>query len=132
MSRRDFNYSIPPGFTWDHVKDRYVHEDGRTWDSATNTIFDKNGNPVKTSIELPFTPEQVRNGTAGLGNGPRVTPEIIESAIKGEEFVVRGLLTICILTLHNGFQVTGESACAAPENFNAEKGQQLARDKAKE
>lgn len=37
------------------------------------------------------------------------------------------LLTICVLVLRNGFTVTGESACASPENFDAEIGQNIAR-----
>ena len=37
------------------------------------------------------------------------------------------LLTICILELKNGFTVTGESACASPENFDAELGRKIAR-----
>ena len=36
-------------------------------------------------------------------------------------------LTICILELKNGFTVTGESACASPENFDAELGRMIAR-----
>lgn len=38
-----------------------------------------------------------------------------------------GLLTFCVLVLRNGFTVTGESACASPENFDAEIGRQIAR-----
>ena len=38
-----------------------------------------------------------------------------------------GLLTICVLVLRNGFTVTGESACASPENFNADIGRKVAR-----
>jgi hypothetical protein len=38
-----------------------------------------------------------------------------------------GMLTICVLVLRNGFTVTGESACASPENFNADIGRQVAR-----
>lgn len=38
-----------------------------------------------------------------------------------------GLLTFCVLVLRNGFTVTGESACASPENFNAEIGRNIAR-----
>jgi len=41
-------------------------------------------------------------------------------------------LTICCLTLANGFTVTGESACASPENFDAELGRKIARDNAKQ
>ena len=40
------------------------------------------------------------------------------------------LLTFCVLILRNGFTVTGESACASPENFNAEIGRQIARQNA--
>ena len=38
-----------------------------------------------------------------------------------------GLLTFCVLILRNGFTVTGESACASPENFDAEIGRKIAR-----
>ena len=41
-----------------------------------------------------------------------------------------GLLTICVLVLQNGFTVTGESACASPENFDAEVGKKIARSNA--
>jgi hypothetical protein len=41
-----------------------------------------------------------------------------------------GLLTFCVLVLRNGFTVTGESACASPENFDAEIGRKIAREKA--
>lgn len=40
------------------------------------------------------------------------------------------LLTICVLQLRNGFTVTGESACASPENFDAEVGRKIARENA--
>ena len=40
------------------------------------------------------------------------------------------LLTFCVLVLHNGFTVTGESACASPENFDAELGRKIARQNA--
>lgn len=42
------------------------------------------------------------------------------------------LLTFCVLVLRNGFTVTGESACASPENFNAEIGRKIARTNAVE
>jgi hypothetical protein len=41
--------------------------------------------------------------------------------------IALGLLTFCVLVLANGFTVTGESACASPENFNAELGRKIAR-----
>ena len=40
------------------------------------------------------------------------------------------LLTFCVLVLRNGFTVAGESACASPENFNAETGRKIARENA--
>lgn len=43
-----------------------------------------------------------------------------------------GLLTFCVLVLRNGFTVTGESACASPENFKADIGRRVARDNAKQ
>ena len=39
-------------------------------------------------------------------------------------------LTFCVLVLKNGFTVTGESACASPENFDAEIGRKIARENA--
>lgn len=41
-----------------------------------------------------------------------------------------GVLTFCVLVLRNGFTVTGESACASPDNFDAEIGRKIARDNA--
>ena len=35
-------------------------------------------------------------------------------------------LTVCCLTLSNGFNVTGESACASHENFDQEIGEGIA------
>ena len=76
---------------------------------------------------------------------PRVTPAEVEAAIDSEHYINVGgaltvasymalpedsplhLLTICVLVLKNGFTVTGESACASPENFNAEIGHKIAR-----
>lgn len=40
-------------------------------------------------------------------------------------------MTFCVLVLRNGYTVTGESACASPENFNAEIGRKIAKDNAR-
>ena len=49
----------------------------------------------------------------------------------GDADLVRlDLLTFCVLVLRNGFTVTGESACASPENFDAEIGRKIARENA--
>lgn len=74
---------------------------------------------------------------------PRLTPDSINDVISSEVSFVVGdvikdcpisestkLLTICVLTLRNGFTVTGESACASPENFDAEIGRKVARQNA--
>lgn len=79
---------------------------------------------------------------------PRVTPADIEANIASEHYftaaqgaitaetlavgddhshVALSLLTFCVLVLRNGFTVTGESACASPENFDAELGRKIAR-----
>ena len=86
-------------------------------------------------------------------NAPRVTPADIEGEIASEHYFTAGdavfpgdkladsdssaydaltLLTFCVLRLRNGFTVTGESACASPENFDAELGRKIARQKAVE
>ncbi len=66
-------------------------------------------------------------------NAPRLTPQDIDATIVGEQFHVfpGTTLTICALTLQNGFHVTGESAAAIPENFDAEIGKKIARDNAR-
>jgi len=65
---------------------------------------------------------------------PRVTPERLDEVIAGEDYHVfpGSQLTVCCLTLENGFTVTGESACASPENFNDELGRKIARKNARD
>ena len=84
-------------------------------------------------------------------SAPRVTMADIEAAIASEHYftaregcegacggnggpyhVSLGLLTFCVLVLKNGFSVTGESACASPENFDAAIGRKIARENAKQ
>lgn len=59
---------------------------------------------------------------------PRITPKDLDDAIAHIDYHVfpRTMLTVCCLTLKNGFTVTGESACVSPENFNAEIGRKIA------
>lgn len=65
---------------------------------------------------------------------PRLTPDLINAAIAKEDFHVfeGSQLTVCCLTLQNGFTVTGESACVSPENFDAEIGRTIARNNARD
>lgn len=62
----------------------------------------------------------------------KITPEDIEAIIKKEQYYVfpGTTLTICCLTLENGFNVTGESACINAEYFNVEIGRKYARKQA--
>ena len=92
----------------------------------------------------------------GADKAPRITPADIEANIASEHYFTAAdgyrsspcydpnghaheplpapapleLLTFCVLVLRNGFTVTGESACASPENFNAEIGRKVARENA--
>ncbi len=95
---------------------------------------------------------------AKANKAPRVTPADIEAEIDSESYFTAAdgvraasagkpganllpeyvthdssplsLLTFCVLVLRNGFTVTGESACASPENFNADIGRRIARENA--
>ena len=64
---------------------------------------------------------------------PRVTPEHIENiSVAGSYYVFPGTtVTVCCLTLRNGFTVIGESACADASNFNEELCRKIAYDNAK-
>ncbi|MGS0648046.1 Gp49 family protein [Komagataeibacter melomenusus] len=65
---------------------------------------------------------------------PRLTPTSIDEAIKDEHYWVAPgrRLTVCALTLRNGFIVTGESAATSSENFDEDLGRKIARDNARE
>lgn len=67
-------------------------------------------------------------------DAPRLTPDLIDKSIKTERYYhfPGTTLTICALELQNGFHTVGHSAAASPENFNAEIGRKIARDKARE
>jgi hypothetical protein len=96
--------------------------------------------PLKGNIMSDTTIEQ--DIRAAGKTAPQVTPAAIEENIVDEiyftgqqgSFASGGknhpslkLLTFCVLVLRNGFTVTGESACASPENFDAEIGRKIAR-----
>lgn len=63
-----------------------------------------------------------------------------EKQIKSVEFKIKSVefhvfqptgLTVCCMILENGFTVTGESACASLEDFNADIGRKIARERAR-
>jgi Phage protein (N4 Gp49/phage Sf6 gene 66) family len=64
---------------------------------------------------------------------PRLTPEMIDGAITDEDYYVfpKTQLTVCCLTLANGFTTLGSSACVSPENFDDEVGRKIARENAR-
>ena len=66
-------------------------------------------------------------------NAPRLSPADIDNAIVGEDYYVfpNTTFTVCLLTLKNGFNVSGESAAASLENFDAEIGRKIAKDNAR-
>lgn len=75
--------------------------------------------------------KQGDQAAAAVAVAPRVTLEELESKIDREQYhVFDDVLTICVLTTKSGFHVTGESACASPENFNEELGKKFAREQA--
>lgn len=79
--------------------------------------------------ELEIENEIQRKGL----NAPRLTPQMIDDVIVSEQYhVFHGTtMTVCALTLRNGFIVVGESAAASPENFDAEIGRKIARENAR-
>ena len=86
------------------------------------------------NIEANITSEHyftAADGVAGaftnaqIAQGRGVYPDEI-----GRPKTDLSLLTFCVLVLRNGFTITGESACASPENFDAEIGRKIARENA--
>jgi hypothetical protein len=66
-------------------------------------------------------------------NAPRLNPDMIDATIVSEQYHVFSgtTLTVCALTLRNGYIVTGESAAASPENFDQSIGRKIARENAR-
>lgn len=93
----------------DQAIERQIHSKGLTAPRITPADIEEN--IASTSY---FTAAQ---GVLGAGAQHVVPPQL-------------GLLTICVLVLRNGFTVTGESACASAENFDADIGRQIARKNA--
>ena len=94
-----------------------------------------NPNPEETmKLEIPENEKKIEAAIQAKGlNAPRLTPTLINETIRSEQFYVfpGTTLTVCCLTLQNGYNVIGESAAASPENFNEEIGRNIARDNAR-
>lgn len=128
MSTTDRKYPIPPGFTWNHVANKYLHEDGRCWNDDTNVQYDRYGAPIKTTVELPISPKDL----VPIAGAPRVTQEQVDAQITDESYTVlpSGRTTVCEITMKNGFTVRGESSVVSLDNFDAAVGRKYAREDA--
>jgi hypothetical protein len=61
---------------------------------------------------------------------PKISPTDIQDKIKEVGYLYHGRMTICVLTLENGYLVTGESSCVAEANYNRALGEQYAYENA--
>lgn len=132
----------------------YSHKTDRIPNGAVVILVQEEPKTVEQQIEQEIQSKNL--------NAPRLTPGSIDSKIALEMYFTGsgiiaaqthchhlGLmriqhhegedlhkpietLTFCVLVLENGFTVTGESACASPENFDAEIGKKIAYDNARE
>jgi len=60
-----------------------------------------------------------------------LTIDDIRSVIAGEDYqCFDNKLTICVLTLVNGYKVTGQSSVVDPKNFDAATGRKIALEQA--
>lgn len=83
---------------------------------------------------MPHNENEIENEIQAKGlNAPRLTPAMIDETIVSEQYHVFAgtTMTVCALTLRNGYIVTGESAAASPENFDQAIGRKIARDNAR-
>jgi len=65
---------------------------------------------------------------------PRVTEQQIKDRIARVHYLrdrdLFGTMTICTITMENGWRVAGTSACVAEDNYNKEIGDRIAYDNA--
>ena len=80
---------------------------------------------------MPVTEDELKTHQKNIG-GKRVTLDALKENIEKVDFIVHAgtQLTLCVITLKNGFTVTGESACADPAMFNKEIGERIAQENA--
>lgn len=91
----------------EHQLEQLIQDKGKTAPRVTPGAVESN----IASVHY-FTAQSGVAGAAGLN--PAQIPQPLE------------LLTFCVIVLQNGFTVTGESACASPENFDEEVGRTAA------
>ena len=102
----------------------------RTDDSAIEQEIQAKGKtaPRVTPTDLKANIIDEYYFTAGEAVQPTIKPT--KDNPFGDAPEALNLLTFCVLVLRNGFTVTGESACASPDNFDAEIGKKIARENA--
>lgn len=63
---------------------------------------------------------------------PRVHQSDVDAAVRRTDYYTfpATMLTVCVITLKNGYAVTGEAACASPANFQQDIGERIARENA--
>lgn len=61
-------------------------------------------------------------------NAPKLTPEHVAAQVASVQYHVfpGTTVTVCCITLRNGYNTIGHSACVSPENFDAAIGEQIA------
>lgn len=66
-------------------------------------------------------------------NAPRLTPRMISEVISNTQYYIfpETMVTVCCLTLKNGFNVIGESACVSSANFDKDIGESIAYENAR-
>ena len=82
-----------------------------------------------------MNPEDLEKEIEAPGlNTPRLTPADIDAVIVDKAFYTfpGTTMTICLITLKNGFTTVGKAACASLENFNQETGNKIAYDNARD
>ncbi len=58
-----------------------------------------------------------------------LTKQDLLNCIVKEEYQKMGAkTTVCVLTLKNGFEIVGTSACVDPKNFNEQMGKEISKD----
>lgn len=94
-----------------------------------NTVASKGSGKFKVADEIVSQENSSLERLIKAGKvAPRVTPQKIDDVIADVYYYVfpNTTLTICVIELVNGFNVTGQSAAASPENFDADYGKELA------
>ena len=109
----------------------------RDWHHVKSMVID-NGHPLYEAFggihHLYANPQAVAGYKAGkFPDGAIIVFDLLE-ANSADHAVTEAVLQaagVAFTALRNGFYVTGESACASPENFDAELGRKIARENAR-